>query len=126
MRELDDVTGAIVDAAVRIHRDLGPGLLESVYEAVLARALEHRGLSVEQQQVIRFEYNGMVFEEGLRIDLMVDSLSPSCVRVSAAPREPIGTVQRRSLRRAPRGADCYSRSRSPSWASLLSGVDAVE
>ena len=35
MRELDDITGAIVDAALRIHRDLGPGLLESVYEAVL-------------------------------------------------------------------------------------------
>ena len=42
MRELDDITGAIVDASLRIHRDLGPGLLESVSEAVLARALERR------------------------------------------------------------------------------------
>src|SRR5687768_3277857 len=40
MRELDDITGGIVDAALRIHRDLGPGLLESVYETVLARALD--------------------------------------------------------------------------------------
>ena len=47
--ELDDVTGAVVDAAVRIHRELGPGLFESVYEAVLARALERRGLRVDQQ-----------------------------------------------------------------------------
>jgi hypothetical protein len=43
MRELDDITEAIIDAAIQIHRDLGPGLLESVYEAVLAQALEKRG-----------------------------------------------------------------------------------
>ena len=70
MRELDDITGAIVDASLRIHRDLGPGLLESVYEAVLARALERRGFRVERQRSVRFEYDGMVFEEGLRADLV--------------------------------------------------------
>jgi len=43
MRELDEITGAIIDAAIQIHRDLGPGLLESVYEAVLAHLLEKRG-----------------------------------------------------------------------------------
>ena len=69
---LDDITGAIIDAAVNIHIALGPGLLESVYEVVLARALERRGLSVERQKVIRFEYDGMVFEEGLRVDLLVE------------------------------------------------------
>ncbi len=42
-KSLDDITGTIVDAALHIHIDLGPGLLESVYEAVLARALERRG-----------------------------------------------------------------------------------
>jgi iron complex transport system substrate-binding protein len=72
MRELDEITGAIVDASVRIHRDLGPGLLESVYEAVLARALELRGLDVERQKPIRFEYLEMVFEEGFRADLLVE------------------------------------------------------
>jgi hypothetical protein len=61
MRDLDDITGAIIDAAIQIHRDLGPGLLESVYEALLARALEKRGLHVERQTVIRFEYDGLVF-----------------------------------------------------------------
>ncbi|HEV8597863.1 MAG TPA: GxxExxY protein [Gemmatimonadales bacterium] len=49
MRELDEITGGIVDASLRIHRDLGPGLLESVYEAVLARALDKRGFQVERQ-----------------------------------------------------------------------------
>ena len=73
MPELDDITGAIVDASMQIHRGLGPGLLESVYEAVLARALERRGLHVARQPIVRFEYDGMVFEEGLRVDLLVES-----------------------------------------------------
>jgi len=72
MKELDDITGAIVDSAMKIHIELGPGLLESVYEAVLARALERRGFHVERQKVIRFEYDGMVFEEGFRTDLLVE------------------------------------------------------
>jgi GxxExxY protein len=72
VRDLDDVTAAIVDASFQIHRDLGPGLLESVYEAVLARALIRRGLHVERQKAVRFEYDGMVFEEGFRLDLVVD------------------------------------------------------
>jgi iron complex transport system substrate-binding protein len=72
VRDLDDITGAIVDASLQIHRDLGPGLLESVYETILARAIEKRGLPVERQVSIRFEYDGMVFEEGLRVDLVVD------------------------------------------------------
>jgi iron complex transport system substrate-binding protein len=74
MKELDDITGAIVDAALKIHLELGPGLLESVYEAVLARALERRGFHVERQKAIRFEYDGMVFEEGFRADLLVEDL----------------------------------------------------
>jgi iron complex transport system substrate-binding protein len=72
MKELDEITGAIVDAALKIHREIGPGLLESVYEAVLARALAKRGFEVERQKVIRFEYDGMVFEEGFRADLIVE------------------------------------------------------
>ena len=69
---MDDITGAIVDAALKIHMELGPGLLESVYEAVLARALERRGFRVDRQKVIRFEYDGMIFEEGFRLDLLVE------------------------------------------------------
>jgi len=59
VKELDDITGAIVDAAIQIHRNLGPGLLESVYEIVLARELERRGLRVERQKAVRFEYDGV-------------------------------------------------------------------
>ncbi len=73
MKELDDITGSIVDAAMKIHIDLGPGLLESVYEMVLAKALQKRGFQVERQKVIRFEYDGIVFEEGFRADLLVEN-----------------------------------------------------
>lgn len=72
MRDLDDITEAIIEAAIQIHRDLGPGLLESVYEALLARALEKRGLHVERQTLVRFEYDGLVFDEGFRTDLLVE------------------------------------------------------
>jgi GxxExxY protein len=74
MHELDDITGAIIDEAIKIHKELGPGLLESVYEVVLARALERRGLRVERQKPVRFEYDGMIFEEGFRVDLLVEDM----------------------------------------------------
>lgn len=69
--ELDDITSAIVDAAIKIHIDLGPGLLESVYETVLANALQKRGFEVERQKVIQFVYDGILFDEGFRVDLLV-------------------------------------------------------
>jgi len=72
MRDLDDMTGAIVDAAITISMDLGHGQLGSVYEAVLVRTLERRGFHVERQKAIRFEYDRMVFEGGLRTDLIMD------------------------------------------------------
>jgi GxxExxY protein len=72
MRDLDEITGAIVDAALQMHRDLGPGLMESVYEAILSRALVQRGLHVERQKVISFIYQEIVFTEGFRIDIVVE------------------------------------------------------
>jgi len=72
-KTLDDITGAIVDAAYKLHTGLGPGLLESVYEAVLARDLERRGLQIEKQKALSFDYDGLHFSDGLRVDLMVES-----------------------------------------------------
>lgn len=72
MKEIDEITGAIVDSALHIHRGLGPGLLESVYESLLARDLERCGFAVERQKPMRFEYKGLVFDDGLRVDLLVD------------------------------------------------------
>lgn len=70
--ETDALTGMIVDAAFHIHQDLGPGLLESVYELVLAAALQRRGVKVERQKSVTFMYDGMIFDEGFRIDLLVE------------------------------------------------------
>ena len=55
-----------------MHTRLGPGLLESVYEALLARALEQKGLQVERQKPVSFEFDGIRFEEGFRADLLVN------------------------------------------------------
>jgi len=73
-RDVNEVTREIVDSAVKLHRRLGPGLLESVYEAVLARDLERRGLRVARQISTGFDFEGLHFSEGLRIDLLVEDL----------------------------------------------------
>jgi len=70
--ELDDVTGAIVDGAIRIHREMGPGLRESVYERLLGSSLQQRGLRVERQRPIALSHGGISFKEGFRLDLIVD------------------------------------------------------
>ena len=72
MRDIDEVTGEVVDAAYRIHTQLGSGLLESVYETVLARALEQRGLKVERQKPVPLHLDGLSFDEGFRPDLLID------------------------------------------------------
>ncbi len=73
MRDINEITGEVVRAAYRVHSELGPGLLESVYETVLARRVTDRGLPVERQKAVTFEFDGMKFDEGLKVDLLVDS-----------------------------------------------------
>jgi len=72
MKDLNHISGQIVDAAFHIHTKLGPGLLESVYEAILARELERRGLCVERQKTVPIVFEGMSFDEGFRADLVVE------------------------------------------------------
>ena len=67
----NEIGRIIVDAAVALHRELGPGLLESVYEAVLARELADRGLKVDRQISIPITWRGMRFDEGFRADIIV-------------------------------------------------------
>ena len=71
MRE-NEIGTAIVDAAVMVHRRLGPGLLESVYEAVLCMELGRRGMDVCRQVPVPIRYEGATFEEGFRADLVVE------------------------------------------------------
>jgi GxxExxY protein len=74
MKDIDEITREIVDASYKIHVGLGSGLLESVYEPLLDRDLRRRGLRVERQKGITFDYDGMLFNEGLRIDLLVENV----------------------------------------------------
>ncbi|MBX9791834.1 MAG: GxxExxY protein [Pirellulales bacterium] len=71
-RDIDEVSGIVVDAAFKLHTELGPGLLESVYQAVLSRDLTRRGLHVVSQSFVTFEYDGLRFDDALRVDLLVD------------------------------------------------------
>jgi iron complex transport system substrate-binding protein len=72
-QKLEELSAIVVDCAYHLHVDLGPGLLESVYEAVLARLLTERGLRVERQKPVTFEYQGIRFDDGLRVDLLIDN-----------------------------------------------------
>ena len=70
--DLDDISGIIVDECYHLHVRLGPGLLESVYEALLAQALQRRGLRVVRQKAATFTVDGLTFVPGLRVDLLVE------------------------------------------------------
>jgi GxxExxY protein len=91
--DLDGITGEVIDASIKIHRELGPGLLESVYEAVLSRDLARRGLDVERQKTVAFDYDGMHFEEGLRIDLLVNG----CVIIELKSVEKLSPMHGKQL-----------------------------
>ncbi len=77
MREIDAITGDVIDVALRIHRELGPGLLESVYETVLAGKLIEMGYRVDRQAPIDIEFEGRR-KEGLKrvVNDHVPSASP--------------------------------------------------
>jgi GxxExxY protein len=68
----NEIAKIIVDTAFHIHKKLGPGLLETVYEVVLAHGLQKRGLKVERQVPIAIVFDGIRFNEGFRADLIVE------------------------------------------------------
>lgn len=72
MRDIDRISGDVLDAAIRLHRALGPGLLESVYEIVLAGQLARMGYAISRQHPVDIEFDGMRFEAAFRIDILVD------------------------------------------------------
>lgn len=72
--EEEIIAKAIVNSAFKVHRELGPGLLEKVYEACLAYELNKSGFSVRRQVNLPVVYDRISFDEGLRIDLLVEDL----------------------------------------------------
>jgi GxxExxY protein len=67
-----DITGAIINAALRVHSKIGPGLLERAYRVCLCQELAGRGLSVEAEKLLPIEYDGLVIDLGYRVDLLVE------------------------------------------------------
>jgi GxxExxY protein len=87
------ISKEIVDAAYKIHTTLGPGLLESVYEMILSYELRKRGLRVERQVPVFVEYDGVHFEEGYRLDLLVEGK----VIVEVKSIEQIGNIHKKQV-----------------------------
>ncbi len=72
VEELDRITEDIIGAAIEVHRELGPGLLESTYEACSAYELTQRGLKVERQKPLPVVYKRLKLDIGYRVDLLVE------------------------------------------------------
>lgn len=70
--ELEQIAKDVVDTSIKIHMDLGPRLLESVYSVILQKKLEDRGYRVEREVGIPVEYDGIQFEMGFRADLVIN------------------------------------------------------
>ena len=94
----NEIGTSIVETAIQIHRELGPGLLESVYEIAMAHELRQQGLKVVRQAPIAIEYQGYRFDEGFRADLIVDNMviiELKCVeRINNAHRKQLLTYLR--------------------------------
>ncbi len=72
-RRADELSGAVIGAAIEVHRTLGPGLLESIYERCLEYELTQRGIACVRQQLVQIRYKEIVFDETLKFDLAVES-----------------------------------------------------
>lgn len=81
----DGITADVVDASIQIHRDLGPGLFESVYEVLLMDELQRRGHTVERQKELPLTYRGRTLDHAFRIDLLVDGRVLVEVKCSERP-----------------------------------------
>jgi len=96
----NEIGRIVVDASIAVHRALGPGLLESVYEAVLMHELGRRGVRAERQVPIVIEYDGLRFDEAFRADIVVEGNVileiKSVASVTAAHRKQIQTYLRLS------------------------------
>lgn len=89
----NQIAKIILDAAFKIHTTLGPGLLESVYEVILAHELRKAGLTVARQEPISISYDGLKFDEGFRADLLVGN----CVIVELKSVQALNSVHAKQV-----------------------------
>jgi len=94
----NEIGTIVIDASIAVHRELGPGLLETVYEIVLARELQNRGLTVDRQVPVSIQYKNIRFEEGFRADIIISGKVilelKSVERVTAAHKKQVQTYLR--------------------------------
>jgi GxxExxY protein len=88
-----ELSREVIGAGVEVHRILGPGLLESIYEKCLRRELELRGMSVLRQQQVEINYKGFVFSEELRFDLLVEG----CLLVEVKAAQEVHPINKAQL-----------------------------
>jgi GxxExxY protein len=91
--QAQELSREVIGAGVEVHRILGPGLLESIYEKCLRRELELRGFSVERQQEVKINYKGEVFVEELRFDLLVEG----CLMVEVKAVQEVHPISKAQL-----------------------------
>jgi len=89
----NQISEVVVDAAIKVHRALGPGLLELVYKVILAQELRNRGLTVTREVPVPIRWEGLCFEEGFRLDLLVEDK----VIVEVKAQEKLPRVARRQI-----------------------------
>lgn len=94
----NEIGTIVLESAIAVHQELGPGLLETVYEAVLVKELQDRGLKVARQISVPIEYKAIRFDEGFRADIIVDDRVilelKSVERVTAAHKKQVQTYLR--------------------------------
>jgi GxxExxY protein len=89
----DALSKEVIGAAIEVHRVMGPGLIESVYEKCLQRELELRGIEAAKQMAVSVEYKGLVFEDNLRCDLLVEG----CLLIELKAVETLHPVSKAQL-----------------------------
>lgn len=90
MMEVNEITRTIIGCAIEVHKQLGPGLLESAYEECLAFELEQKGIHFERQKVLPIQYKSIQLEYGYRIDLLVEN----CVVVELKSVEALNPIHK--------------------------------
>ena len=89
----DALSKEVIGASIEVHRVMGPGLIESVYEKCLQRELELRGIKAAKQMAVSVEYKGLVFEDNLRCDLLVEE----CLLIELKAVETLHPVSKAQL-----------------------------
>lgn len=73
MADIEELARVAIDCGLKLHKELGPGLLESVYEALLSERLRRLGFEVDRQKLLPVEFDGVTLQDGYRVDLLVEN-----------------------------------------------------